>query len=392
MDTAPVRNEAADNAGSIVRREDSPSVIRVVDGVCHVLFAHDIGLAINLNEAERRITDVKQRETIRHKRRMPRYFEYDPPPLRVTQDILPLVLGDFQTAPVVDMMIYDFGAVSVTYTIPLSGPIFGLLALSDVLYDNMALLADARSRVEHLLATIAPAVSKPQISDLVEDYAIYRIGTLTPGVNPDRVLADHGPLLAQILRAELNPLSGQEVNEALGCRISFSDDDLAIMDWNAAIVLGADTDDVRAVLEYANVELLEMRFLDDRLDDALDQSFEALTRQTWRRRFLLNSLEADMRRVAELQVDSALLFEGVNNALKLLGDQYLARVYRAASQRLHLGDWDTSIIRKLQTLESIYQKMTDENTHRRMEVLEWIIIILIALEIVMSFFPGLTGK
>ncbi|MBP7934647.1 MAG: hypothetical protein KA354_08380 [Phycisphaerae bacterium] len=392
MDSVQGHDGAAGHAGWIVRREDSSPAIQVVDGVCYVLFALDIGLAIDLNEAERRVTDVKQRETIRHKRRTPQYFEYDPPPLRVTQDILPLVLGDFQTAPVVDMMIYDFGAVSVTYTIPLAGSIFGLLALSDVLYDNNALLADARSRVEHLLATIAPAVNKPRISDLVEDYAIYRIEALTPGVNPDRVLADHGSLLAQILRAELSPLSAQEVNEALSCRIAFSDDDLAIMDWNAAVVLGADTEDVRAVLEYANVELLEMRFLDDRLDDALDQSYEALTRQTWRRRLLLTTLEADMRRVAELQVDSALLFEGVNNALKLLGDQYLARVYRAASQRLHLGDWDASIIRKLQTLESIYQKMTDENTHRRMEVLEWIIIILIAMEIVMSFFPGLTGS
>jgi len=28
---------------------------------------------------------------------------------------------------------------------------------------------------------------------------------------------------------------------------------------------------------------------------------------------------------AQWQVDSAILFEGVNNALKLLGDQYLAR-------------------------------------------------------------------
>lgn len=392
MDIVQGRDAGGGVAGPIVRREDSPAMIQVTEGVCHVLFAHDIGLAINLNEAERRITDVKQRETLRHKRRTPQYFEYDPPPLRVTQDILPLVLGTFQTAPVVDMIIYDFGAVSVTYTIPLSGPIFDLLALSDILYDNIALLADARSRVEHLLATIAPAVNKPRISDLVEDYAIYRIGALTPGVTPDQVLADHGSLLAQILRAELSPLSGQEVGEALSCRISFSDEDLAIMDWNAAIVLGADTEDVRAVLEYANVELLEMRFLDDRLDDALDQSFEALTRQTWRRRLLLNTLAADMRRVAELQVDNALLFEGVNNALKLLGDQYLARVYRAASQRLHLGDWDASIIRKLQTLESIYQKMTDENTHRRMEVLEWIIIILIAVEVVMSFFPGLRGN
>jgi len=91
-----------------------------------------------------------------------------------------------------------------------------------------------------------------------------------------------------------------------------------------------------------------------------------------------------MRRIARLQMDSAILFEGVNNALKLLGDPYLSRVYRLAAHRLHLPDWDASIIRKLGTLESIYDKIADRQSGRRMETLEWIIILLIAFELVMS--------
>jgi len=83
-------------------------------------------------------------------------------------------------------------------------------------------------------------------------------------------------------------------------------------------------------------------------------------------------------------MESAMLFEGVNNAIKLLGDQYLARVYRHAAQRLHLAEWDASILRKLATLESIYEKLSDRQTNRRMETLEWIIIALIAFEIAMS--------
>src|SRR5215471_12458558 len=89
------------------------------------------------------------------------------------------------------------------------------------------------------------------------------------------------------------------------------------------------------------------------------------------------STSADLQRIAQMQVDSAMLFEGVNNALKLLGDQYLARVYRLASQRFHLEEWDASILRKLHTLESIYAKIADRATNRRMETLEWIIIVLI---------------
>jgi uncharacterized Rmd1/YagE family protein len=67
-----------------------------------------------------------------------------------------------------------------------------------------------------------------------------------------------------------------------------------------------------------------------------------------------------------------------------LGDQYLARVYKMASLRFHLDDWDASILRKLHTLESIYQKMSDEAVNRRMEVLEAVIIILFVFSIILE--------
>jgi uncharacterized Rmd1/YagE family protein len=87
-------------------------------------------------------------------------------------------------------------------------------------------------------------------------------------------------------------------------------------------------------------------------------------------------------------VDSAILFERVTNTLKLIGDQYLARVYRLASERFHLAAWDAGIIRKLETLDSIYGKMADRAATRRMEVLEWIIIVLFAISIIISLLPG----
>ena len=64
----------------------------------------------------------------------------------------------------------------------------------------------------------------------------------------------------------------------MACRISFGLEDTALIDWHAAVLFGNDMDDVRAVLEFANVELLEMRMLDEQLDTALDEGYEALTR------------------------------------------------------------------------------------------------------------------
>jgi hypothetical protein len=361
---------------------------RIARGMCYAMFAYDIGLSIDLEACERRITALKQRATIRHKRRSPTYFEYRPAPLRVTQEAEPLALGDYYSGKSVDTVLYDFGAVSVTYRIPLTGTFSRLLTLSDDLYDNVLLLKDAQQRVEQLLAVIEAAVVRPHIADFSEDYTIFQIEAFSPPCKVDELISTHTQAIAQILRFEDQALSEQEVHDALSCRIAFGLEDVTIIDWNAAFLFDRDADDVLAVLEFANVELLEMRYLDDQLDDALDQAYEALSSHPRRRLRLPGASTADMHLVAQMQVDSAILFEGVNNALKLLGDQYLARLYRLASQRFHLEEWDASIIRKLHTLESIYGKIADRSANWRLELLEWIIVVLIAVSIILPFILG----
>jgi hypothetical protein len=360
---------------------------RITAGFCFVSFAYDIGLAVDLEHAARLVTETKEREAIRHKRRTPKYFEYRPAPLRVIQTGDPVTIGGFTTTPRVEAVVWDFGGASVSYVIPISGPISGLLGLSDALYENRTLLEDSRRRVARLLETVRPAVDKPQIAEPVEDYSIYQIesavvGEATPA--PSELIATHRQLLAQVLRSETQVLSKQEVDDALASRIAYGPMEEVIIDWNAAVVFSREAEDVRAVLEYANMELLELRLLDDQLDDGLAVAHQEMSDQTWRSTFRLVP-GPRVRRIAELQMDAALLFEGVNNALKLIGDQYLARVYRLAADRFRLPDWDASIIRKLETVDSIYQKLHDRQSTTRLEALEWIIIILIALSIVLMF-------
>ncbi len=354
-------------------------------GTCYALFAYDIGLSINLEEAERRITAGTERGRLRHKARAPQYFEYRPAPLRLTQEGGVLTVGLYSSSPSVELMVYDFGAVTITYRFPLDGPFANLLELSESLYENEQLLAASRTRVEQLVQAIQPAIERPRIAQEVEDYIVFSIESSMPFQDPPP-WASREVELAHILRGERTPLSDQEMRDAMACRISFGREDAALIDWHSAVLFGKDMEDVRSVLEFANVELLEMRILDEQLDQALDQAYEALSHKPPLLP-LPGSYDKGTTHIAQLQVDSALLFERVTNTLKLLGDQYLARVYRLASQRFHLEAWDASILRKLQTLESIYGKMSDRAGVRRMELLEWIIIVLIALSIVVSFFP-----
>jgi hypothetical protein len=368
--------------------------LHIAQGVCYALFAYDVALAINLDEAERCIHAGTQRETLRHRRPTPRYFEYRPAPVRVSQAAEPLVLGSWVTNPNVDVVLYDFGALLVIYRIPLQGAFSELLTLSDLLYNNAALLVDSHKRVEQLCSVIQPATTRPEIADIVEDYVIFHIQAFAAPCSLTTLRTSYSEEIARMLRAEPQPLSDLEVEDALLCQVSYGRDDLTLIDWNAALVYDREGEDVRAVLEFANVELLEMRYLDQLLDDALDRSYRTLSTRRWQSFASLGigGYRAELRRLAQLQVDSAVLFEGVNNALKLLGDQYLARVYRLASQRFHLSEWDASILRKLQTLESIYEKVSDQATNHRMEILEWIIIILIAFEVVWPFMSSNVGR
>jgi hypothetical protein len=362
-------------------------MLHISKGACYVLFAYDIAFSIDLDQVEARIREGTQRDSFRHRRRAPSSLKYEPAPVRFSQAGESLAIGGRRTHAPVEQVLYDFGGVSVIYTIDIAGSFSDLLALSYELYENPLLREDSLRRVEQLLTVIEPAVSQPSISTFVEDYVIFQIDGFDPPVQIVDLIANHSGELAQVLRAETRVLSDDERRDSLAHRMSFTAEDVTIVDWNAALVVDREPEDILAVLEFANVELMEMRYLDHRLDRALGFAYDALLRKSWKR-FPFGSSPKELHRVALWQVDSAILFEGVNNALKLVGDQYLARLYRAATERFHLTEWDAAIIRKLETLGSIYGKIADQVSSQRMEVLEWIIIILFVTSIALPFFFG----
>jgi uncharacterized Rmd1/YagE family protein len=76
--------------------------------------------------------------------------------------------------------------------------------------------------------------------------------------------------------------------------------------------------------------------------------------------------------------------ERINNTLKIAGDAYLARVYDEVRRKVDTEKWEGTIRDQLKTLEDIYTILNNRATAARSEMLEMIIILLIALEIVMG--------
>ncbi|MCY2995034.1 MAG: hypothetical protein NTY19_45305, partial [Planctomycetota bacterium] len=191
---------------------------------------------------------------------------------------------------------------------------------------------------------------------------------------------DHGASLARILSSNTASLSGQQQGEELAGHIAYYADDLTIITWNAALVFGNDMDDVLTVLELANVQLRELHYLDDQLDDSLRQAYNLSAQAT--------GVRAQMRHIRELMLDGQAFSEAVTNAFKPFADVFLARVYALASASLGIQNFYRSIKDKLHLLNTLYTTLADEAEHEKSLRLEWIVIILIAIEIVM----GLSDK
>lgn len=357
--------------------------LQIADGTTHVLFAYHVGWSIDIEECDRRIVAGKGRTSLRYRRRAPNYFEYEPPPLRVWNEADPVAIGEHATRNQVELVLFEFGVISVAYRIDPKGPFDDLLELSGDLYDNAELTEHSRACVKHLLEILGPAVVEPDALTAPEDYIIHEIRSWQPSLKVDEIADNFGAQAAQILRSESERLSLDEIRDAQSCRISYTPEDLTLIDWNGSILFDDQADDVIELLEFVNAQLAEIRHLDNRLDRAMNVAYEALKGSKRSLFFLPGGIARNLGRVAEMQADNAMLFEGVSNALKLIGDQYLARVHRLASQRFHMAQWEASIARKLETLDGIYQRISEQAAHVRMEILEWIIIVLIAVSILM---------
>jgi hypothetical protein len=354
-----------------------------VQGTGYFVAALDLGFEIDLARAGQRLGTGVRAGSFKHKR-SPEGPPEEGKPLRFTTRAQPVSLGTRATSDELEIALYTFGAISLAYALPLELELAELVETCELLYGNAPLLTDARVRASELLALLGDAVREPHLAESIEDYVIY---SQQPDEQPlDELEGEQRALLARILRAERGPLAQLEIDNALAGRIAYAPRELVLVDWFAALLIGADMEDERRVLELTTVELCELRFLDARLERRVDEAYGLFARRRWPA-FALAPRTRELERLARFQADSAILHENFDNALKLLADDYLARLYELCSDRFHFSAWDMAIERKLGTLESIYSKMADQSAHRRAELLEWIIIALFVVDILLYFSP-----
>ncbi|HQR29714.1 MAG TPA: hypothetical protein PLL32_04830 [Anaeromyxobacteraceae bacterium] len=359
---------------------------RVQDGSVRIYRILDVADGIDLARAEAAATPPTSRVRLAGSRSA---LEVAHPPLRLRLGERRLRIAGEDRAVEVQASLFDYGVVSVLFELPIAPgtALDALVPLAEALLERPTPELDgaAREVAAELSAALAPALHRPHDWEGMETYTVYFVRALDRRVTGEE-LAARAPIDRLLLgETDPTPLSAGERADVLKHRFAYLETDLAVVDWNSAFVHEpSGSTDVPDLLELATAQLLELRwydaFLDRELTSIRDEADRAGSAGLFTRRY--NRIS---RRTAALLVELSETVERVENAVKIVGDFYLARLYQAATRRFRLPAWQESVLRKHRMLAEVNRVLADGADVRRAELLELTIIALIAWEILWAF-------
>lgn len=279
------------------------------------------------------------------------------------------------------------GAISITVRVPFCVEhVEELVDFHDLQFNNGSLHEDVRKLAVETVAQLKGHCIRPHPQLFEEEaYTVFCIASPLLTAEGVKVSAEswfqtHRRQVAALLTQEddMERLSKQESDESTGRYLSYYEDDLVVVDWDAALLIDEprDFDETLYIMELANLQLAELEAYDRLLDDALERSYRDLGERP------LRSRRDILRELREIRIDLARFNDELSNITKFFGDWHLARIYEKLSQRFHLGEWHRTIDGKLDTLDDLYKLLKHDQTNSWMMILEVTIVLLFIIDLV----------
>lgn len=353
---------------------------RITSGRILVFHLFELAEEVDLNQLRQIWADSTVGQIV-PRRHQPGAIEFRDPPVILPLGARPLTS---RLSGSVRAKIYDFGVCSIAWEIQAPATWPELIHCSAELQADLALEAASRRVFDEVRGRIAPAC-KDMIPDskLVEDYYVVYVEEFGSPAPAEEILAKHGADLALVLRGETGDLSADERRDALRLRHSYRVDDLVVVTYSSAFIYDRErTTEHVDILEFANAQMLDLRYYDALMDQELAHIHDNL--QHARPGILLRGrLLKTTEQLHRLMIEVYDVREKIRNALKIVGEMYSARIYRMASDSLRLERWDQSVDDKLNIARQVYSVTIDDLNHRRSTILEVVIIVLILIEVVL---------
>lgn len=342
----------------------------------------DIGMDIDLESLQRKIASATAPQRFRLAKSS-RAMIINNAPLSLTLETGTHRILGITLEYEITSKIWHFGAISTAFHIAVPKDLEWnrLIELGAALENDHSLHELAVQRTTQIIQQFDPSRIPGLNLETYEDYIIYFFRGL-PGCESGALSALQVYDVARLILSETSEALSDQVKKAVADgAIQYGQNDLALINWNSAFIIEpTGIMDIPDTIEFALCQLLEMRYYDDLLDDKLASLYDALERKrlsVWETYSEKLSKEAAQR---YLEISETV--ESVQNSLKVVGDFYLAQVFRTALTRFRFNDWRESVNQKLDNLAEISKLINSHINERRNQILEIIIIVLIAIEVV----------
>ncbi len=304
-------------------------------------------------------------------------------PITLTVSADSVRLGSESVTAELFARVWDYGVVSMQFHLPIPAGTsweelvhLAAMAEDDNDFDELAL-----RRTGDLVHTLSEATKDAHDPLGVEDYVVYLLERIDGVQNPAEFLSSVD-VAALILGEPAEKISSRIRSAILENAYSYSERDLAVVDWNSAVLIEPDgSRDVADILEFAATHLMEFRYFDDLLDERLEKLYDSLEHRHSIWSFFRNDYDRLVHEASSLYLEFSDYVERVNNSLKFVGDFYLATIFRSAVRRFNLPEWEESLNRKLTALARISEVVQGEINARRSTLLEIIVVVLILVEL-----------
>ncbi|PIQ27908.1 hypothetical protein COW36_08835 [bacterium (Candidatus Blackallbacteria) CG17_big_fil_post_rev_8_21_14_2_50_48_46] len=352
------------------------------------------------------LADSVDLETLRHKwvgrsssiklvsrRSSPSYLQFKTEPLLLPMGAQKLQLSQDRWLDVeVRAKVFEFGVVSIAWELPFPDTWQTAVQEANLYIDSHWIADQSEKLLADLMPALAPALIKPYPQQMHEDYTIFYVyGFENPELSSsEAILKQLGSDIAGMVRGESKKLADSERQTILSQKITYFEDDLVVVAWNSSFIFDPEGSSEHVdILEFANVELLELRSYDKLLDQQLEGIYDELENQPMSRGGLFkNPYHHTIQKLMTLLLDVTELTDRIENTLKIIGDLYCARIYRMISTLLQLRDWQARVDGKLESARQIYETLNDEVQNRRSTIMEIIIILMIGIEIILALMPA----
>ena len=346
---------------------------------------YDTAFEIDLSKVEERLKKETKRLKIKRKP-FSKAFEFANPPVSFQLQTLEKELFGRQINISVYVRAYDFGVLSIMLEIPANDMDFSeFKKLTLVLKNTDEIENECRNQLKHAVGILGDSLIGYNLSLFEEDYTVFFIEALGPETGVDDLFMHYD--IAKLLLYEDKPLSEKVRDEISALTFSYYKNDCTALSWDSALIIEPTGDpDIADILEFANAQLLELRYYDYIVDRELDSLYTLIsakgTPSLWKIREYERLAAKVMRTITELTD----VTEKIDNSLKVTEDVYYAKIYMAALRLFRVKEWDGVIRRKLDLATRVYDMLYRDISTKRTELLELIIIILIAIEILLFIF------